>query len=225
MTNTNTNTKTNTLDMTFTHNGSIFTLVAEAAPLDKNGNKRTDIQVIKDGKTYYEPVKGYRRHKQKYRTQLGSHEYSHATAITDLFNAIVGEQPSTEPSITSNGTKRSTHSEVTQQIQEHIIECLSEDETTDLKEQLQNVADAFNNWYGPYEKKRIPNRQAAFIDWLHGLPSELSVEIYYHNQREILSTWMGVPYNMCSDQKVDKTYHYLIFREISKLFRMHDIKF
>lgn len=217
--------------MKTTINGINCTLTTRIhqAPQDVNGNTRWDVEVLVDGKPLRDTIKGFRKVKNGYRVQAGSHEYNPEQAQKDVLDAVLAtldaHQPTSEPSVTSNGTKRSTHNTVASQIQAHVIECLSTDESTDLQEQLQDVADAFNNWYGDFEKKRMPNRQNAFIDWLHGLPSELSVEMYYHNQRELLNTWMGVPTKPFSDEQVDKTYFYLIFREFNKLTRMHDIQF
>jgi len=72
-------------------------------------------------------------------------------------------------------------------VQNHIIDRLGypwdddndrENENATIKERLQNVIENFNNYYNDYERRRIPNRQNAFIDFLLGLPGCLSVEYF-----------------------------------------------
>lgn len=123
---------------------------------------------------------------------------------------------------------KSNNKIVVNRIREHIKDCLSTDNTQDLGEQLQAVAKGFHNWYGPYEQKRTPNRQQAFMDWLMCLPGELSVEYYHHKQEEILDKLLeDVPRTKAnySTQEIQDRYLGLIYREFAKMCKENKILF
>jgi hypothetical protein len=119
---------------------------------------------------------------------------------------------------------RTTKKEFKNQIQEHIIKCLSTDQYTELHFQLNEVVEAFKNWYSPYEQKRFPNRQEAFQDWLMGLPSELSVEYTNYGISETLKSWFENCGETYKEQKDElKFYTYLIYREFQSLCKQNKI--
>lgn len=114
-------------------------------------------------------------------------------------------------------------------VQEHIIDRLSTDHTTVLKEQLQNVVDEFKNWYTPYEQKRTPNRQAAFIDWLWGLPSSINQEYEYHEIEKAYRRWFecnGVEVNpKMKPADIQKWYYLLVHREFCTLCKRNGVEY
>jgi hypothetical protein len=120
---------------------------------------------------------------------------------------------------------RTTKKEFVAQIQEHIANRLSEDETTVLSEQLQNVMDDFKDWYNPYEKKLTPNRHDALKHWLWGLPSSLSLEYQHYNISKILKKWFnecGEEYKEIGDGRKEADFYMnLVIREFNKMYNKH----
>lgn len=205
-------------DLTFTHQNNIYTLQAHAAPDDVNGNKRFDIAVTMNGEPYREPVKGYRKVKQGYRTQYGAHHYNMQAMLEDLFKAIVNDKQEQEAK-----PVRSTQKDVTEMIREHIVVNLSDDYGETVQEQLESVAKGFIDWYSPYERRRTPNVQQAFKEWLQGIPSQLYATPYHYEQRELLNTWLGAKDTNFTDDVVAARYYHLIFREFNKLCTLNGI--
>lgn len=194
------------------------------APMDTNGNARWDIEVFANGDRYNKTVKGYRRVKNGYRVQAASHAYSVETAIKDLLDAIVEQNQPTQPKTTAHGTFSSTHATVVEKIQDHILESLSDDYGTQPKEQLESVVAGFRHWYGPYEQRHNQNVQAAFAEWLRGLPSELHFSPYYSDMREQLENWMGKSRKEFSDDQVAERYYQLVFREFQKMCKKYGVQ-
>lgn len=123
---------------------------------------------------------------------------------------------------------KTTKKEFAEQVREHIVNRLSEDKYTELPLQLNAVVEGFKNWYVPYEQKRTPNRQAAFIGWLMRLPSELSVEFTNHGVYETLKSWFencGEPYKEQSSDKELHWYLHFIHREFSNLCKKNGVEF
>lgn len=123
---------------------------------------------------------------------------------------------------------KTTKKEFKEQVQQHILECLSTDETTNQKEQLERVIKEFMNWYSPYEKKRTPNRQQAFSEFLMCLPSCLSVEYEHHNIYHTLKSWYencGATYKEQDTTKESQLYHNLIYREFNTLIKKNGLEF
>jgi hypothetical protein len=115
-----------------------------------------------------------------------------------------------------------------EQVQTHLIERLSTDYTTNLKEQLQNVVNEFTNWYGPYEQKQRPNRQDAFIDWLWGLPSCLNAEYENYNISLAYRSFFencGMQPRYTDQDKMNFYYMYWIFREFQTLCKKEGVRF
>jgi hypothetical protein len=113
-----------------------------------------------------------------------------------------------------------------EQVQEHILYIMSDEETNDVKEQLQNVVDGFNNWYDAYEKKQNPNRWAAMADWFMGLPSEISVEYRHYAISALLQQWFencGEEYKEREGNEEQTFYNSLIIREFLVLCRKYGI--
>lgn len=123
---------------------------------------------------------------------------------------------------------RTTRKEFCEKVQNHIIEGLNTDETTDRAEQLRQVVEEFKAWWSPYEKHRTPHRQTAFVSFLNCLPSCLSTEFYTDEQRQVLKEWhqqTEEEANKYSDDKVSAHYYYLIYREFCKMCKAAGVEF
>jgi hypothetical protein len=123
---------------------------------------------------------------------------------------------------------RTTKKEFCEKVQNHIIEGLSTDETTDRAEQLRQVVEEFEAWWSPYEKHRTPHRQTAFINFLNCSPSCLSTEFYHDDQRQALKEWhqqTEEEANKYSDDKVGTHYYSLIYREFCKMCKAEGVDF
>ena len=115
---------------------------------------------------------------------------------------------------------RTTKKEFTSQVQRHIIERLSTDETENLREQLKNVTKDFYNWYSPNEQKRTPNTYTAFIEFLKCLPSSINIDFSDHDVHNTLKTWIencGETYVTPKSQHEFDLYLHLITREFTKM--------
>lgn len=128
----------------------------------------------------------------------------------------------------SEDIMKTTRKEFYLKVQNHIAERLSTDETTDRTEQLRQVVEEFCDWWSPYEKRRTPNKQAAFIDFLRGLPSSLYVDFWHEDQRQHLQEWHEQSETEAarySDAAVEANYYNLIFREFCKMCKAAGIDF
>lgn len=212
-----------TSKLMFTHRSKEVQITTVLAPQDQNGNTRYDLLVIVDGEQFREPIKGYRKVKAGYRTQIGAHGYDMKDMLNDLKEAVcklLDEQapaPATEP-------RRSNSKDATHLIRDHIKECLTEDYTEVLSEQLDNTCKAFMNWYSPYERRRTPNLQKAFQEWLMCLPSDLSVEYYTYKQAAKLAEWMGAKTVNYTEDVVSQRYCAIIFREFNKMCTLEGVE-
>lgn len=122
-------------------------------------------------------------------------------------------------------------------VQAHIIDRLgnpwdedtqSEKENATTAEKLKNVVDQFLSWWNPYEQRRIPNRQAAFIDFLLGLPGCLSIEYRYFAIRQIMQDWheqTAAEAEKYTDDQVANNYYWLIYREFCTLCKKNKVEF
>lgn len=205
--------------MKTTINGITMKLTARVhlAPKDKNGNARWDIEVFVNGDRLNDTIKGYRRVKNGYRVQAASHGYSIEQATKDLLDAIVAQNQS-EPIKTSNNRNTS------EKIQDYILESLSDDYGTEPKQQVESVVAGFRHWYGPYEQRHTPSVQAAFGEWLRGLPSEMFVSPYYEDMRKMLTQWLGATEKEYEDDQISERYYQLIFREFQKLCKKYGVQ-
>lgn len=215
-----------TNQLIFTHRASKFELnVVAEHKFDVNGNTRYDIAVTQDGETFRETIPAFRKVKAGYRAQIAAHGYDMKEMLDELKQAIctlLDEQaapptPATEP-------RRSNSKDATAMIREHIKECLTEDYTEVLSEQLDNTCKAFMDWYSPYERRRTPNLQQAFQEWLMCLPSDLSVEYYYDKQAAKLAEWMGATKVDYTDDVVVQRYCAIIFREFNKMCTLEGVE-
>ena len=121
---------------------------------------------------------------------------------------------------------RTTNKQFKEQVQKHIMERLSEDETTELKGQLQNVADEFSSWYSPYEQKRTPSRYMAFKEFMLGMPSVLNAETYYDEIHNNLKSWFencGESYKNQPEDKEATIYYHLVTRELETLCKKNNV--
>jgi hypothetical protein len=121
---------------------------------------------------------------------------------------------------------RTTNKAFKVQVQEHILNILSEDYFETTPERLQHVVDSFNDWYSPYEQKIQPNRYKAYADWFMGLPSVISVEFRHFAISDILKEWFtncGMPY-IEKDGDIETTYYlHLVTREFYALCQKNKI--
>lgn len=116
-------------------------------------------------------------------------------------------------------TKYRTNSlHVRELVRSHIVETVSDycgNEFDTIEKASQEIMDAFNSWDCEYERKRIPNHQERFSDWLWGLPFNFE---YTHCGIADFLNGLGInPEGKAYDsEKSSKLYHYLIWSEIQK---------
>jgi hypothetical protein len=125
---------------------------------------------------------------------------------------------------------RTTKKEFKNQVQEHILNSvLNEEYGETTQEQLKAVAESFNNWYGPYEKKRTPNKYHALTEWGLGLPSEFNIEYRHFAIEENVKNWFsscGEEYKEPKDEtKTYDLYYHLVNREFSDLCKKNNVDF
>lgn len=200
--------------------GMTFGFRIMAAPMDTNGNKRFDVDVWINGEHYRETIPGARKVKNGYRVQAYNEEMATDTIKTLLNQSLEAK----EPKKTAQGTVSSTSKQVVEQIREHIIDILSEDYGETVEEQLNGVCESFINWYNAYERRRIPNIQRAFMDWLSCVPGPIDAEYRTYEQEELLVKWLGQSSKDFTDDVIGERYYYLIFREFNKLCTIHNVK-
>jgi len=120
---------------------------------------------------------------------------------------------------------RTTNKDFRKQVQQHILEHLNDEETTDTKKQLENVVSEFAN----YSKGlKFHNIQDAFTSFLQCLPSCLSVEFEYYEIYKNLKKWYescGETYQEREPEEEANLYYYLIFREFKKLCKIYNVEF
>lgn len=205
-----------------TINGSTFeaTTRVTKAPMDVNGNKRYDVDILVNGERLRDTIPGARKVGNGYRVQAYNEEMAVETALHLLERSLEKQQPTKN----QNGSNRSTGKEVKEKIREHIMDNLSNDFGETTTEQLQAVVDGFINWYGGYERRRVPNVQQAFIDWLRGLPSELYATPYHEEQKQLLNEWLGKSPNNYTTEVMEHRFYYLIFREFNALCTKYNVK-
>lgn len=112
-------------------------------------------------------------------------------------------------------------------VRKHIEEILDDEQTTDLKEQLENTVVSFYNWYSGYEQKNNPNWFSAFIDWNKGLPSAIHMEYRHYKITEILKGWIeaaGETFKERAGRDEEETYRYLVTREFVALCKLHKVE-
>jgi hypothetical protein len=84
----------------------------------------------------------------------------------------------------------------------YLTEAISEEITGTLPERLQEVCRRFDSEVNhTYNKRRIPNLQTRFADWLMGLPSALNVEYRHHAILELAEKWGAIPGNATEKQQ------------------------
>lgn len=104
-------------------------------------------------------------------------------------------------------------------IKSHILECVT-DENGENFDTFKDAANKLNSEFErvanyPYNRQRIPNNQARFVDYLLGLP--FSFHFYAGDVAEFLN---GLGINeagkVYDDDKSLSLYHYLIYAEMLK---------
>lgn len=122
---------------------------------------------------------------------------------------------------------RSTKKEVKQAIREYLLDNmdfsgygLDENEMT-ATEKIRKCYDIFKEEKG-YEIPRVGERQ-AFIDWLQGLASTLTVAFYYDDQRRLLGEWLHntpVENAKYDDLQVSNMFWWLCCREFFAMLNL-----
>jgi hypothetical protein len=124
-------------------------------------------------------------------------------------------------------TMRTTKKEFKAVIQEHILNSVLDEGYDTLKDQLQAVIEEFKNCYGPYEQKRKPNLQEAFIDWSLGLPTVFNIEYRNFEITELVKSWFtacGETYKEPKDdEKTYNLYYWLVYREFNTLLKKNGL--
>lgn len=109
--------------------------------------------------------------------------------------------------------------QVREEIRQHIIYCV----TSEDEQNYDNIQDAANRLYEEfdrvanheYNKRKFPNDQERFSDYLTGLP--FSFEYTYFGIKEYLNSLGINPEGKeYSDEKSQRLYHYLIYSEMMK---------
>jgi hypothetical protein len=121
---------------------------------------------------------------------------------------------------------RTTSKAFKEQVQEYILNGLSEDYGTDTQAQLQGVINDFHSFYSPYEQKRTPNHQEAFKEFLNGLPSSLHTEYTHYGINQTLKSWFENNGETYKDKPTDKEldlHHHLVYRELNTLLKQNNL--
>lgn len=103
---------------------------------------------------------------------------------------------------------------VREQIRQHILDCVTDNEYNDFKQAADRVKAEFEmvaNY--PYNMQRFPNNQDRFSDYLCGLPFNFHFN-YYDIQQYLNGLGINPDGQEYSNDKSMRLYHYLIFREI-----------
>lgn len=112
---------------------------------------------------------------------------------------------------------RSNSKQVKEKIQTYIKECIDlsgydkENTIPELWEIF--LQESYND--GRHE-------QYIFMDWLRGLPSALSVEMYYKETRELMKSW-DISTEGKNDTFVFDWYLFLIYREVKAMLKAEKI--
>lgn len=113
--------------------------------------------------------------------------------------------------------------EVKQSVRAYLLECVDESWLEEMNLTDSEPGAIFSAlfeqmkseyWIG-YERKRYPNRETAFIQWLMGLPV-LTVDYYYDDMRNLLAKWLEeTPEESAKydDSKVSDLFYHLMARE------------
>jgi hypothetical protein len=121
---------------------------------------------------------------------------------------------------------RTTSKAFKEQVQEYIINGLSDDNQTELKSKLEDVVSDFHSWYSPYEQKRTPNRQEAFKEFLNCLPSSIHTEYTHYRINQTLKSWFENNGETYKDKPTDKEldlHHHLVYRELNTLLKQNNL--
>ena len=82
---------------------------------------------------------------------------------------------------------------------------VSEEFKGTLPERLQQVCEAFNGEYNYHDnKRRYPNLQDRFAQWLMGLPSALSVEYRNYYILEFARKWGALPSDFKNEKQKER---------------------
>ena len=119
----------------------------------------------------------------------------------------------------------SMNKEVKIKIRHYITDSIDEDYLTECgykhdkspKTLVTAIYDCMCNefWQGN-EKRRTPNRYEALKQYLMGLPSSISINFTYYDQRQLLKKWLqqtDSESDKYSDDKMTELFYHLITRE------------
>ena len=120
---------------------------------------------------------------------------------------------------TDTAKKHRTNSlHVREQIRAHILDCVhdhQEEPFDSIQGACQHVMACFDSWDCEYERKRTPNHQERFSDWLWGLPFNFE---YTHCGIADFLNGLGInpEGREYGSEKASKLYHHLIWSEVQK---------
>lgn len=80
---------------------------------------------------------------------------------------------------------KSNTTQVRSEVRKYILECLDLS-GYDKPDTIKNMLEIYESEFGAHNKKRYPNHQVRFTEWLKGMPTAFSVEMGYEEVREIL---------------------------------------
>src|SRR5574343_1718506 len=81
---------------------------------------------------------------------------------------------------------KSNTNQVREEVRKYILECMNF-EGYDMQPTAANVFKVYREEYdNEHNRKRYPNNQKRFCEWLKGMPTVFSVEMCYEEVREIL---------------------------------------
>lgn len=131
---------------------------------------------------------------------------------------------------TTNKNPRTTSKEVKTKIQDYVLSCVSTEDFTEhdgtLKTSLEIICSEFKR-VACYENniKNLKTYQAAFIDWIWGLPTCFQVDYTnYEILDKMASFGLPLPTNKEESQGID-LFTYLVFREFVAVCTKNKVNF
>jgi hypothetical protein len=125
---------------------------------------------------------------------------------------------------------KTTNKTLATTINAYILDCINSEgyvkELNSDKEKLQHLADCFNSEFNyPENKKRYPNTQQRFTEWIMGLPSSFGIDFYNSDIIRISKEWGSLPENATEKQedKIITNWFNFIAAKTLQLMSKHDI--
>lgn len=109
----------------------------------------------------------------------------------------------------------------------YLISCMDEElETTEQK--IEEVLNAFNEEFNfTNNKKRYPNLQCRFAEWLQGAPSALSIDFYNDDILKLAVSWGSISQNATErqEQKILDNYYNFMSCKFFQLCKQNKIEY